>query len=240
MPCASSRSSAIARRSSASASSSRASVRVGAGRQLRAREAQRQRESDEPLLGAVVEVALEPLPLGVAGLDDARARSAQLLEPRPHLGLEALVLEREPGGRGHLVHELLVVEESGRVREHRHDPPVPHESRRCLAVASSTGRPCASTSRPVAERIGEDEVWIADDPGENVSEAAGRRRLGEVDDEPRDRRTGAATPNPAPRDAAGEGDESRRLPEPEPSLERAVREQAAVERDRERAATSPR
>ena len=38
-----------------------------------------QRERDEPLLGAVVEVALEPAPLGVAGLDDAGARRGQLV-----------------------------------------------------------------------------------------------------------------------------------------------------------------
>ena len=37
------------------------------------------RERDEPLLRAVVEVALEPLPLGVAGGDDARPRRRELL-----------------------------------------------------------------------------------------------------------------------------------------------------------------
>ena len=34
---------------------------------------QLERERDEPLLGAVVQVALEPAPLGVAGRDDALA-----------------------------------------------------------------------------------------------------------------------------------------------------------------------
>ena len=38
-----------------------------------------ERERDEPLLRAVVQVALEPPALGVAGLDDARARRRQLL-----------------------------------------------------------------------------------------------------------------------------------------------------------------
>ena len=37
------------------------------------------RERDEPLLRAVVEVALEPPPLGVAGGDDARPRRRELL-----------------------------------------------------------------------------------------------------------------------------------------------------------------
>ena len=42
-------------------------------------EPERQRERDEPLLRAVVQVALEPPALGVARLDDARTRAAQLV-----------------------------------------------------------------------------------------------------------------------------------------------------------------
>ena len=42
-------------------------------------EAKAERERDQALLRAVVEVPLEPPPLGVAGLDDARARCGQLL-----------------------------------------------------------------------------------------------------------------------------------------------------------------
>ena len=38
-----------------------------------------ERQADEPLLGAVVKVALQATALGVAGLDDARARSRELL-----------------------------------------------------------------------------------------------------------------------------------------------------------------
>ena len=45
----------------------------------RADQAQVERERHEPLLRAVVQVALEPPALGVAGLDDARARGGQLL-----------------------------------------------------------------------------------------------------------------------------------------------------------------
>ena len=53
-------------------------------------EAQLQRDRDEPLLGAVVQVALEPPPLRVARRDDALARCLQLDDPRAQLGLEAL------------------------------------------------------------------------------------------------------------------------------------------------------
>ena len=45
----------------------------------RLREPEREREGDETLLRAVVEVALEAPALRVAGLDDARTRREQLL-----------------------------------------------------------------------------------------------------------------------------------------------------------------
>ena len=48
------------------------------GRQLRLGEAKAESERDEPLLCAVMKVPLQPLPLGVAGLDDAGARRSQL------------------------------------------------------------------------------------------------------------------------------------------------------------------
>ena len=87
MPRASSRSSArlvcssSCARSSSAASSASPSARV-------ARRAQQQRERDEPRLRAVVQVALEPPALGVAGLDEPRARGAQLLQARAQLGVE--------------------------------------------------------------------------------------------------------------------------------------------------------
>ena len=49
------------------------------GVELRLREAQRERERDEPLLRAVVEVALELPARVVAGRDDPRARRPELL-----------------------------------------------------------------------------------------------------------------------------------------------------------------
>jgi hypothetical protein len=46
---------------------------------LRLGETDRQHERHQPLLGAVVEVSLDPPPRGVAGLDDATARGRELL-----------------------------------------------------------------------------------------------------------------------------------------------------------------
>src|SRR5213592_161355 len=48
------------------------------------------------LLCAVVQVALDPAPLGVLGRDEALAGYRQFLQPLAELGGEALVLEDEP------------------------------------------------------------------------------------------------------------------------------------------------
>ena len=56
---------------------------LGVARRPRAARAGVERRGEQPLLRAVVEVALEPPPLGVAGLDDARARSPQVLRAGP-------------------------------------------------------------------------------------------------------------------------------------------------------------
>ena len=72
-------------------------LRVGV--ELAARQAQVHGERHQPLLGAVVEVALDPAPLGVAGVDDAGARGAQLLDLGAQLGLQPLVLQGERAAR---------------------------------------------------------------------------------------------------------------------------------------------
>ena len=69
----------------------------GIGR-LAAGEAQLQGERHQLLLGAVVEVPLQPPALGVGDLDDAGARIAQLVEPGAQVGPQALVLELQHGG----------------------------------------------------------------------------------------------------------------------------------------------
>ena len=83
------------------AAASRASVG-----QLAGDDAQDDRERDEPLLGAVVEVALELAAGGVAGLDDAGARGPQVAQAGAQVRLQALVLERDPGRGGDRADEL--------------------------------------------------------------------------------------------------------------------------------------
>ena len=77
MPRASSRSSASACVSSSWRRADHLGRQLGMLGDLVLRDPQRQRERDEPLLGAVVEVALEPAALLQARLDDPRAGTAQ-------------------------------------------------------------------------------------------------------------------------------------------------------------------
>ena len=55
-------------------------------------------QGHEPLLGAVVEIALDPASFRVGRLDDPQPRRPDLLELGPDLGRQPLVLERQPGG----------------------------------------------------------------------------------------------------------------------------------------------
>ena len=71
---------------------------VDEGRSTRrtlARLVESHRQGNESLLGAVVEVALDAAPLGVAGLDDPCPRGANLLELRANLGRKPLILDRK-------------------------------------------------------------------------------------------------------------------------------------------------
>ena len=117
MPRASSRSSAVAVARSSIASSSSSAASAGIGLELAAREPERQREADEVLLRAVVQVALEAAPGVVARRDDPGARRAQLL------------LGGQPAGD--VAH---VAEEDGR----------PPSSPGSAVIVSSTGISCPS------------------------------------------------------------------------------------------------
>src|SRR3954467_12337474 len=75
-------------------------------------QAELERERDQPLLGTVVQVALQSLPLPLSCLDHASAGSLQLLQMRLLFGLQACVLERNASCRRYRAEELrLVVED---------------------------------------------------------------------------------------------------------------------------------
>ena len=83
---------------------------------LRAPELERQRH--EPLLRAVMEIALDPAALLVRRGDDARPRLLHRLELRPDLGMEARVHEREARRGGDRLDELRLLAQRRVVDEH--------------------------------------------------------------------------------------------------------------------------
>src|SRR3954452_16582164 len=64
-------------------------------------QAELERERDQPLLGTVVQVALQSLPLPLSRLDHPCTRTLQLLQMRLLFGLQTCVLERDAGCRRH-------------------------------------------------------------------------------------------------------------------------------------------
>jgi hypothetical protein len=66
-----------------------------------------------------MQIADKPAPLGVAGLDDPAARRTQLLQLKPGLGLEALILKRQPGRCGYLLGQRRLIEQPRPVRKKR-------------------------------------------------------------------------------------------------------------------------
>ena len=76
-----------------------------------------QRERDQPLLGAVVQVALEAPAFGVARRDDPLPRGLHLLQTGADLVGEPLVVERKPGGRRHRVAAVGLLAQGGVVDE---------------------------------------------------------------------------------------------------------------------------
>jgi hypothetical protein len=80
-------------------------------------DAEGQREVHQPLLGAVVQVALDPAAFGVPELHDAGAGGADLLELRTDLGLQALVLDGHARRRRHRADRRGVVVGGGVVEQ---------------------------------------------------------------------------------------------------------------------------
>src|SRR5262245_45906848 len=83
-------------------------------------QAELERERDQPLLCAVVEIALQALPLFLARRKHACPRASELFEPRLQLGVQACVLERNAGSSGGRVQKLALVVEC-RIVEQRGD-----------------------------------------------------------------------------------------------------------------------
>ena len=220
--------------------------------QPRAQQPQVERERDELLLGAVVQVALDLAAGVVGGLDDPPARVAQLLQPRAQVGLQALVVERQRGGRRGRVHQLRRRVQLG----------VVHDRRDAVALALDGGpraaRPGAGQRHGMAALVDEDlavgqpvgdvQRAVAEPLGEHLAHGAlaghvgAQQRLREPAQQPpdavlhRDRHDGGGQREQAQRDPDG-GAERPRADEPVGGAAEAVgaeHEQRDGERDRRR------
>ena len=138
--------------------------------EARLEQVQVQREPDELLLGAVVQVALQAPARGVARLDDAQPRDPQLLDARAEVRLEALVVDGKPGRRGGGVHELgprvhrrvvddrghrLAVALNGGPRATRVGLGQLHPAARLVDERLAVGQPVGDRQRAVAEALGQ-------------------------------------------------------------------------------------
>ena len=98
-------------------------------------------ERYEPLLGPVVQVALEAPALFVARFDDARTRGLDLGELQPNLDAQACHLDRECGGGEDAVDEIVSLEQCRIVEQ---------DGRRCVVASLISRRArssCGSSSR---------------------------------------------------------------------------------------------
>ena len=188
--------------------------RVTTVTQRASRDLQLEAERDESLLGAVMEVSLDPPALEIPGLDDPCARGADLLELRFDLGRQSIVLDRQPHGAGDRGDQARLLEEDGVVDDRGLPDAVPLEHRDGLARAVFgqlhrlagridepilAGRPVGHLQRGITERV-----------GEGIAEAGRRRGLPQLDDEVRDARrgpsgTGASRTGPRSGSRSGPG-----------------------------------
>ena len=103
------------------------------------RQLEGQGEGHESLLSTVVEVALDPPALGVAGSDDPGPRRLDGIELDANLRLEPLVLEGETGRRGDRGHQSWPLAERRIVDERGDGPASPVDTGDRPAVVSLLG-----------------------------------------------------------------------------------------------------
>ena len=169
-------------------------------------------EGEQPLLRAVVQVALEAPPSGVSCLDDPGARSLQVVELRQHLGLEPLVLDRKPRPGADLPRKLLCGEVATRVTDQRDLPSVTNDRSDDAPLPPArwrNGVPSAvdEAPRPV-ERVRHLDIGVAEACRQRGAKRSRCRRLSEIVGEPCNGRAGS--PNDVCTPAEGARERRRR------------------------------
>ena len=140
-------------------------------------EVQGDRQGNEALLRAVVEVALDPAARRVARGDQPRAGGAQVVVSGAHLRGEALVLERQRRGRARRAHQLAVVEQRRVVHDRRDRSAVTRDPGHGTAAAVAGRRqrhgvpPGVDVAARVGQPVGERERVVAQRLGQRVARA---------------------------------------------------------------------
>jgi hypothetical protein len=154
-----------------------------------------ERERDQPLLGAVVQVALEPAPLALGGLEDARARAAQLVELGVQLRVQARPLQREAGRRADGVEERGLVVQRGVVQQRRDGRPCAvHDVRPALELGGQLDRLALEVGvrAVLGEPVGDPQRRVAEGPRDRGAQGLRRRAAVQRQHELPDGRPGEA------------------------------------------------
>ena len=198
-----------------------------------AHELQREADTEQALLHAVMQVALQPSALLVSRTDDARLRSAQLDELRAQLRLQPLVFERQASRRPSGGEKAPPLQQHRIVHE-RGDRGLRGTDRRYGATPSRFGKrdfpPCGIDIRPtLGQPERELERRVAECPRKSVANGARRRPL-QLHDEAGDRTAPAVAPEQPERECDRNG---RAAPpcDPEPRRVRPRVDGMAVHRD---------
>jgi hypothetical protein len=149
-----------------------------------------------------VEIALQSLPLALAGFDHPSARALQLLEPCSQVDVKPAVLERDSGRGADGVEALGLVVERGVVHQRREMYSVAVDQRGAPPVvvcgkfhrATFLIRPALELRQPIGERQGR----ITEGSGEGVAEVGRPRISVQLDHQVADR--GAREPGVEQRD----------------------------------------
>ena len=133
---------------------------IGIAGHLLLQQAQLERERDQTLLRAVVQIALQPLALTLPRLDHPCPRALQLLEVSLLLGLQPAVLECDSGRRSYRRKQVGLIPQRGIVQERSHPPAMAVDQGRrspSLAFRQFDGapveiHPAGELRQPVHER----------------------------------------------------------------------------------------
>lgn len=139
-----------------------------------------------------MEVALQPLTFILRGLDDPRARPAQLLEPGSKLNVQVCVLERHAESGGDRIEELGLLLEYRVVEKRCHASAVPFDEGQRPGLARRRQRDRLAIGIRVApelrQPVGEPEGRISKSASKGLLQLRGAWVTSKLDEEVRDRR----------------------------------------------------